>query len=432
MTGKMPSQHEYLPRIVDSRVKEYLDIFGAVEIAGTKWCGKTWTACAHGNSIVYVDRILPLVKSDPGAALVGDRPHVIDEWQQAPQIWNVVRHAIDEKRNLRGAWILTGSSTPLEKEDPEVRSLHSGAGRIGRIRMHPMSLAESEDSSGAVSLAALFEGTFVPATASGDAQSLAEVICRGGWPEALDLPPKQAQIVAREYLELIFGESVSRQGKNSETARRIALSLARNLGQAATYKTISTDISGGDEPLLTANSLASYLELLKALYFIDEVPGWVPPRRSPKRLTVKPRRYFADPSIAMALLGMDEKALMEDWQTFGLVFENMFIRDLSVYASALPGATATPVRYYRDDSGLEADAVVELADGRWAAFECKLGSASADKGVASLKRLRKKLETNPKAQTRPPEFMAVITGTGELAYEAEEGIYVIPIRVLGA
>ncbi|MDE8703504.1 DUF4143 domain-containing protein [Adlercreutzia equolifaciens] len=423
---------EYLPRVVDARVEEYLSIFGAVEIAGTKWCGKTWTACAHGSSITYVDRVLPLVKSDPGAALAGDRPHVIDEWQRAPLVWNEVRHAVDAQRKLRGAWVLTGSSTPLLKSDTEVEALHSGAGRIGRIRMYPMSLAESGDSSGAVSLAGLFEGRFAPAAVPGDAASLASLACRGGWPEALDLTATQAQIVAHEYLELVFSEGVARYGKSGQTARRIALSLARNVGQSATYQTIIDDISAGDEPLVAANTLASYLQLLKDLYFIEEVPGWVPPRRSPKRLAVKPKRYFADPSIASALIGVDEKSLLEDWQTFGLVFENMFIRDLSVYAGALPAAPATPVRYYRDDSGLEADAIVELSDGRWAAFECKLGSASAEKGVASLLRLRKKLEANPKARTRPPEFMAVITGTGEYAYKAEEGVYVIPLRALGA
>ncbi len=183
---------------------------------------------------------------------------------------------------------------------------------------------------------------------------------------------------------------------------------------------------------MTTVTLAAYLDLLKRLYFIEEVPGWVPEKRSPKRLSVKPKRYLADPSLAVALLGMNERSLLDDWQTFGLVFENLCIRDLAVYAGAHPDAAAVPVRYYRDDSGLEADAIVELADGRWAAFEFKLGVAKADRGVASLKRLREKVTSNPKARTRPPEFMVVITGTGEYAYQAEEGVYVIPLRTLGA
>ena len=426
----LPNQEGYIPRTVDEQIARYLEVFGAVEVAGTKWCGKTWAACHSAKSVSYVDRSLFLAQSDPQAMLEGERPHVIDEWQLAPAIWNEVRHEVDAQRGLRGAWLLTGSSTPLPKSGELSTPLHSGAGRIGRIRMRPMSLAESGDSSAKVSLAGLFEGTFERATASGDSAGLAALACRGGWPEALDLTPSQAQLVARGYLDLLFDESVASHGKSAETARRVSQSLARNLGQAATYKTILSDI-GGDEVPMSAETLASYLELLRSLYFVEEVPGWVPQRRSPKRLAVKPKRYLADPSLAVALLGMDERSLLEDWQTFGLVFENMCVRDLFVYAGALDGVQSTPLRYYRDDSGLEADAVIELADGRWCAFEFKLGSAKEQAGVESLKRVRKKVCGNAAARTRQPEFMAVITGTGEHAYRAEEGIYVIPLRVLG-
>ncbi|WP_139651346.1 ATP-binding protein [Raoultibacter phocaeensis] len=431
MIDPLPDLADYIPRIVDAQVERYLDIFGAVEVAGTKWCGKTWTACRHGRSISYVDRALDLAQSDPQAMLEGTRPHVIDEWQLAPNIWNTVRHAVDQKRGLRGAWLLTGSSTPIRKDNPEAKSLHSGAGRIGRVRMHPLSLAESGDSSAEVSLSALFEGKFKRAVAIPDAASLAAAACRGGWPEVLDLTPSQAQITAREYLSLLFEESVPRHGKSAGTARRVAQSLARTLGQSATHKTILADLSNGEEPFITAETLASYLELLKALYFVEEVPGWVPQRRSPKRFSVKPKRYLADSSLAVALLGMNERSILEDWQTFGLIFENLCIRDLSVYARALNEAASTPIRYYRDDSGLEADAVIELADGRWCAFEFKLGSVKADAGIASLKRLRAKVSENPKARMRPPEFLAVLTGIGEYAYQAEEGVYVIPLRAFG-
>lgn len=432
MSNALPPENEYLPRIVDDQVRRYLEVFGAVEVAGTKWCGKTWTACHHAKSVSYVDESLNLAQSDPQAMLVGEQPHVIDEWQLAPAIWNTVRHAIDRKRGLRGAWLLTGSSTPLVKDSELAKAMHSGAGRIGRIRMRPMSLAESGDSTGAVSLTALFEGKFSRAIAPNDAAALGALACRGGWPETLDLTSRQALLTAREYLRLLFSESVPQHGKDAELARRITLSIARTLGQAATYKTLLADISGDDEPLIATATLASYLEVLKSMYVIEEVPGWVPARRSPKRLSVKPKRYLADPSLAVALLGMNEKALLDDWQTFGLVFENMCIRDLSVYAQALPDAPNVPVRYYRDDAGLEADAIIELADGRWAAFEFKLGSAKADAGVSTLKRLRKKLANNPKARTRPPEFMAVLTGTGEYAYQADEGLFVVPLRTLGA
>lgn len=238
-------------------------------------------------------------------------------------------------------------------------------------------------------------------------------------------------MTAREYLKLLFEESIPRHGKDASIARRIARSIARNVGQAVTYKVLLADISAGDEALVSVQTLASYVSLLKDLYFVEEVPGWVPEWRSPKRLAVKPKRYLADPSLAVALLGMNEESLLEDWQTFGLVYENLCMRDLAVYAQALPDGPAE-VMYYRDDTGLEADAIIELPDGRWAAFECKLGSAKADQGIASLKRLRSKLMANPQVRTRPPEFLAVLTGTGEYAWRAEEGMYVIPVRALGA
>ncbi len=431
MQGYLPPRDQYIPRMVDEQIRQYLGIFGAVEVAGTKWCGKTWTSCSQAQSVSYVDEALSMARSDPHAMLVGERPHVIDEWQKAPMIWNAVRHEVDMQRGLRGAWILTGSSTPMMRDEDEARALHSGAGRIGRIRMRPMSLQESGDSTAAVSLARLFEGEFVNAVVKGDAATTAALACRGGWPEALDLTPAQAQVTAREYLKLLFDESVPRHKKDGALARGVARSIARNLGQAVTQKVMIDDISAGDEPVMTAQTLSSYIGLLKDLYFVEEVPGWVPEWRSPKRLAVKPKRYLADPSLAVALLGMNENALLQDWRTFGLVFENLCMRDLLVYAQALPDGPAE-VRYYRDDSGLEADAIIELPDGRWAAFEIKLGIAKAEQGVASLSRLRAKLGANLQARTRPPEFMAVLTGTGEYAYRAEEGIYVIPVRALGA
>ena len=362
--------------------------------------------------------------------LAGEQPHVIDEWQLAPAIWNTVRHAVDRKRGLRGAWLLTGSSTPLAKDEDQARAMHSGAGRIGRIRMHPMSLAESGDSTGQVSLAALFRGEFARATVPGDAASLAAAACRGGWPETLDLSPSQSLLTAREYLNLLFSESVPRHGRDGGLARRIALSLARNLGQAATYKTLLADVSGGDEPLTTTATVAAYLELVKNMYVIEEVPGWVPPKRSKKRLATKPKRYFADPSLAAALLLLSPDSLLADGQTFGLVFENLCIRDLKVYAQAMDPSMPAAVYYYRDDSGLEADAVIETLDGRWAAFEFKLSEEKVPDAVKSLRRLRKKVAENPRAQGRPPEFLCVITGIGSYAREVEEGIYVVPLRAL--
>lgn len=423
----------YISRVADAKVERYLRLFGAVEIAGTKWCGKTWTALEHAASVSYVDLSLALAKDDPSAMLIGARPHVIDEWQRAPAIWDTVRHAVDQTRGLRGAWILTGSSTPLAKDlGEDGLPSHSGAGRIGQVRMRPMSLSESGDSSATVSLSGLFRGEFSPSQQAVDSASLVGLACRGGWPEAIGLNPDDAQVIAREYLRLLRRESIPRQGKSGDVAQRLLFSLARNTGQSATYDTLRADMSDASGAAVSEGTLVSYLELMKSMYLIDEVPGWLPPARSSKRVRAKPKRYLADPSLAVAALGMSASSLLEDWQTFGLVFESLVMRDLMVYAEALEDASDVPVRYYRDDSGLEADAVVELADGRWAAFEIKTSEVKVKRGIESLERLRSRLSDNPKARMRPPEFMAVITGVSGYARQVGERTYVIPITTLTA
>lgn len=433
MGAKYEKPEGYMPRVADAQIERYLKAFGAVEIAGTKWCGKTWSALMQGASVSYVDENLDLARADPSMMLIGDRPHVIDEWQRVPAIWDCVRHEVDRVRGTRGAFILTGSSTPATRQG-EQGPAHSGAGRIGRVRMSPMSLFESGESTGRVSLEGLFAGEFTPCVAERDTLGLAEAACRGGWPEAVDMEVDAAQLIAREYVTAAFGVSIPALGLDPDIARRLASSLARNLGQAATYKTIINDMFGAEENPLSVideGRVRAYLDALKGMYIVEEVPGWAPPARDRKRFATKPKRYLADPSLACALLGMSPAALLADWQTFGLVFENMTVRDLSVYARALDLLDDVPVRYYRDDSGVEADAIVQLADGRWAAFEFKVSEDKVEKGVASLERLRRKVCENPRSQTRPPEFMAVITGVGEYAREVAEGIVVVPIRLLG-
>lgn len=433
MTEQSVHPQGYLPRIVDNQVERYLRIFGAVEIEGTKWCGKTWTARQHGASISYVDTELALAQDDPSLMLLGERPHIIDEWQRVPAIWNLVRHSVDETRSLRGAWILTGSSTPPGHNDQDEGSQrHSGAGRIGRIRMSPMSLAESGDSEQTVSLASLFEQAPLPQTVMDNTKQLVAATCRGGWPEAIDLEPADAQITAREYLAAVCYESAPQHDLDPLVTERVIASLARNLGQAATYKTIREDALGATGTQITDRQIGAYLSFLNRIYLVNDVPGWEPPARSKKRLQVKPKRYLADPSLAVAALGMAPQALFDDWQTFGLIFENLCLRDLTVYARAHELCRPIPVRYYRDDSGLEADAIIELADGRWAAFEIKTSENKADAAVENLKRLRKKLCENPQAHTQPPAFMAVLVGIGKYVRIVEEGIYVIPIRALTA
>lgn len=433
MGAKFEKPEGYMPRVADAQIDRYLKAFGAVEIAGTKWCGKTWSALMHGASVSYVDENLDLARADPSMMLMGYRPHVIDEWQRVPAIWDCVRHEVDRARGTRGAFILTGSSTPATRQG-EQGPAHSGAGRIGRVRMSPMSLFESGESSGQVSLEGLFAGEFTPCVAERDTMGLVKAACRGGWPEAVDMEVDAAQLIAREYVTAALGASIPALGLDPDIARRLASSLARNLGQSATYKTIITDMFGAEESPLSVideGRVRAYLDALKGMYVVEEVPGWAPPARDRKRFATKPKRYLADPSLACALLGMSPAALLSDWQTFGLVFENMAVRDLSVYARALDLLDDVPVRYYRDDSGVEADAIVQLADGRWAAFEFKVSEDKVEKGVASLERMRRKVCENPRSQTRPPEFMAVITGVGEYAREVAEGIVVVPIRLLG-
>lgn len=433
MGAKYEKPEGYMPRVADAQIERYLKAFGAVEIAGTKWCGKTWSALMQGASVSYVDENLDLARADPSMMLIGDRPHVIDEWQRVPAIWDCVRHEVDRARGTRGAFILTGSSTPATRQG-EQGPAHSGAGRIGRVRMSPMSLFESGESTGQVSLEGLFAGEFTPCVAERDTLGLVEAACRGGWPEAVDMEVDVAQLIAREYVTAALGVSIPALGLDPDIARRLASSLARNLGQAATYKTIINDMFGTeDNPLsvIDEGRVRAYLDALKGMYIVEEVPGWAPPARDRKRFATKPKRYLADPSLACALLSMSPAALLADWQTFGLVFENMAVRDLSVYARALDLLDDVPVRYYRDDSGVEADAIVQLADGRWAAFEFKVSEDKVEKGVASLERIRRKVCENPRSQTRPPEFMAVITGVGEYAREVAEGIVAVPIRLLG-
>lgn len=433
MGAKYEKPEGYMPRVADAQIERYLKAFGAVEIAGTKWCGKTWSALMQGASVSYVDENLDLARADPSMMLIGDRPHVIDEWQRVPAIWDCVRHEVDRARGTRGAFILTGCSTPATRQG-EQGPAHSGAGRIGRVRMSPMSLFESGESTGQVSLEGLFAGEFTPCVAERDTVGLVEAACRGGWPEAVDMEVDAAQLIAREYVTAALGVSIPALGLDPDIARRLASSLARNLGQAATYKTIVNDMFGAEENPLSVideGRVRAYLDALKGMYIVEEVPGWAPPARDRKRFATKPKRYLADPSLACALLGMSPAALLADWQTFGLVFENMAVRDLSVYARALDLLDDVPVRYYRDDSGVEADAIVQLADGRWAAFEFKVSEDKVEKGVASLERMRRKVCENPRSQTRPPEFMAVITGVGEYAREVAEGIVAVPIRLLG-
>ena len=417
----------YRPRVVDARIQRMLGLFGAVEIRGPKWCGKSWSASAFGASVVRLDdeNMRQLVSADLSLALAGARPHVIDEWQDVPRVWDAVRRDVDESGE-RGVYLLTGSSTPAKE-----KVSHSGAGRIARVDMSTMTLWEAGLSTGEVSLSGLFDGEFVSAPV--DAARLtpvAEAICRGGWPALVGAPVEDSVDTVAEYLEAVFEVSVPKKGGVAATARRVAFSLARNVATAGTLQTLAEDAGAAGRPLSEA-TVSTYLELFRDIFLIEELPGWDAPVRSKSRLRTKPKRYFADPSIPAELLGMDTRRLLQDGQTFGLLFESLGVHDLSVYASALPGAGRDSLRYYADADGLEVDVVIELKDGRWAAIEVKLGEDKVPKAVANLQRLCRKVANNPAARNPAPAFTAVLTATAPFCRrDPETGTYIFPLSAL--
>lgn len=421
----------YLPRLMDRVLSEQLDFFGAVEVAGTMWCGKTWTSMAYGESIARVglNAVRMAAESDPEIALLGDAPHVIDEWQDVPAIWDEVRAVIDEAGGRPGRFILTGSSQPNREQ-----THHSGAGRISRIRMRTMSLQEMGESSGAVSLAGLFRGEFSPQPVRQKLLPLADRVCQGGWPALIKNPVSSPVYFLDSYFDALFDVNIPRKKLNGTEARNVARSLARNLGSAVTLSTIAAD-AGFDEAdsKNAARKAAEHIGVLEELYVIEAIKGWDAPIRSKSRLRTKPKYYFADASLAANLLQITPERLVTDGQVFGLLFEALCMHDLLVYASVLPGAGPESLRYYRDSDGLEVDAILELRDGRWAGFEIKLGENRAEEAAKALNRLKQKIAANSAARNPEPAFLAVLVGAGEYArYDKENGVYIIPITALGA
>ena len=421
----------YLPRIHDGILSRLLDAFGAVEVAGTMWCGKTWTSLAFGESVTRVGReaVRLAAEADAATALLGAHPHVIDEWQDVPAIWDAVREAVDERPGERGLYILTGSSSPAKD-----KVSHSGAGRIARMRMRTMSLQETGESSAAVSLAGLFAGDFEPALVQQRLEPLARILCRGGWPALVGASPEEAALYLDAYFDALFDTSIPRRGLDGGEARAVARALARNLGGAAKLETLAADASlKGMAKDTAAAKVSAHIAALQALYVIEPLGGWDAPIRSKSRVRTKPRRLFADPSLAASLLQVSPERLLEDGQLFGVLFEALCLHDLAVYAQALPGAPAEPLHYYRDSDGLEVDAVIELRDGRWAPIEVKLGESKVPEAIASLNRLRAKVAANPAARNPKPAFSAVLVGAGETArYNAADDVYIIPLTALGA
>ena len=430
----------YRERHVDHRLEAMLETFGAVELTGPKWCGKTWTGFAHATSAERLDdqETYNRVILAPETALLGSQPRLIDEWQEVPSVWDEVRRAVDDSGSRPGQFILTGSTRPKivdegrEEEDlPGKQVHHSGTGRIKRLRMWPMTLAEQGESSATTSLAALFDGEFEPSRRETSLDEVARWCCRGGWPVNLGKSDEAAFETSLAYLESVYEVSIPSMRLSPATAQSLVEAIAVNLAQSPTKETLALDMAGGGASTLpAASTIDRYLDALRRLFLVDDLPGWEPPLRAKARVRVRPKRYFADPSLAAATLGATPKALMRDTQTLGNLFETLVIRDLNAFCATYRGL-GTRLGYYRDQYGLEVDAVVEK-DGRWGAIEIKLSSAKIDDAVKNLLRLRERVAGNPAARNTEPAFLAVVVGRGDMAYRRSDGIYVIPAATLTA
>lgn len=414
----------YLPRVADMRLDDALRSSGAVHIKGPKWCGKTETGIHHTRSQIYLQdpdkspALLAMADSKPSKLLIGDRPRLIDEWQMAPQLWDAVRFAVDREK-VRGGYVLTDSSTP------KIRPAHTGVGRIAPLEMSTMSLLETGESTGAVSLLSLFEGTLDIAQVAGlDVDDYARVICRGGWPEAVVSESRgDAGRMARDYVCELLDSNINEMDgirRNRTWMRQIMRSYARNVSGQASLSTIAADMQG--EPP-SAPTLSEYVDALSRAFVLNDLSAWNPRLRSKTAVRTSPTRHFSDPSIAAAVLAATPRGLLDDFETFGLLFESLCIHDLRVYASALGGS----LYHYRDKTGLEADAVVVLDDGRWALVEVKMGQSRIDEGASHLLKLAERID-----QTREgrPSFLMVLTSTA-CAYRRKDGVVVVPLACLG-
>ena len=420
---------EYNYRIVDSLLQDKLEAKGAVLIEGPKWCGKTTTATQKAASILHMDnptekdQNLTLAKLNPLRLLKGAVPRLIDEWQIAPTLWDSIRYEVDQREEM-GQFILTGSAVPVNTKEIN----HSGTGRFSWLMMRPMSLYESKESTGEVSLKELFdENTNVDGENPNDIEKLAFLICRGGWPGAIDLKEKPALQQAFDYLDGIVKSDINRADgieKNEERVRRIMRSLARNQGSQTPTTVIANDILANDSSSVNEDTVQTYIKALKKIFVIEDMPAWNPNLRSKSAIRTSDTRYYVDPSIASASLGLGPEDLLNDLNTFGLLFETLCVRDLRIFAESINGS----VYHYRDNTGLECDAVVHLRNGKYGLIEIKLGGDSLiEEGAKSLKKLKDCIDTT---KMNKPSFLMVLTGIGKYAYKREDGVLVVPIGVL--
>ena len=419
----------YKARVADNILKKKLAGKGAVLIEGPKWCGKTTTAEQIAESVLYMDdpesvqQNLTMAEINPKRLLQGAVPRLIDEWQLAPKLWDAVRFEVDHREEL-GQFILTGSAVPVNNDDIH----HTGTGRISWLLMRPMSLWESMDSTGEVSLRELFKA---PKQIDGvnhlDIDRLAFLICRGGWPRATTLEGDIALEQAFDYYDAIVRSDITRVdgvAKNPERVKRLMRSYARNQGSQAANTVICDDIRANDAESIDTDTIYSYINALKKIFVIEDMPAWNPNLRSKTAIRTSDTRYYIDPSIAAAALGLGPGDLINDLNTFGLIFETMCVRDLRVYADALNGN----VYHFRDKTELECDAVVHLRNGDYGLVEIKIGGDKLiNEGAENLKKLDKKIDTT---KMKAASFLMVLTGTGDYAYRRPDGVYVVPIGCL--
>lgn len=418
----------YYERLIEEQIALKLKTSGAVVVAGPKFCGKTTTCMLYQKSFVKLNtkQAIAMARMNPKAVLVGENPRLIDEWQKVPDIWNQVKDELDFNYEF-GKYILTGSSTPADKTDVH----HSGAGRITPLKMRPMTLWESKESKGTVSLKDLFDGgENFPWDMNTEftLEDVAFLLCRGGWPIAVLAPHDIALEITKNYYNGLFvfedSENERFRNKKPEVLRMILRSYARNISSEAAVSTIISDIRQSNERTMDTKTYDDYMEALKDLYIIEDLEAWNPNIRSKTSIRSTPTRHFVDTSIACRSLGVSPGDLMRDLDSFGLFFEDFAVRDLSVYAGNMGGV----VKHYRDNAGLECDAVVHLEDGRWGGIEIKLGGDDLiEDGADSLKKLRDKIVE--KSDEKAPSFLLVLTAVGG-AYKREDGVFVAPINLL--
>ena len=419
---------EYYQRVSDKVLLDHLESKGAVLIEGAKWCGKTTSAKHIAKSVIEMDRpdmteqYQQMARINPSNLLEGEVPHLIDEWQIATNIWNAVRYEVD-RRGEFGQFILTGSSVPAALDE----SMHTGTGRIVRMQMRPMSLFESKDSTGQVSLMDLFNKKDISAVDNHSIDEIAFLICRGGWPAALNHGKKVALKQAFDYYDAVVNDDISRVDRvkrDSERTKRILKSYARNVATQASLETIRSDVISNDVETFDKEALYGYLNALKRIFVIEDSPAWNPNLRSKTAIRTSDTRYFVDPSIAVAALGLGPTDLVNNLELMGLIFENLCVRDLRIYADALDGS----VYHYRDKTGLECDAVIHLRNGSYGLVEVKLGGdQSINEGAESLLKLTSKIDTE---KMKKPAFLMVLCGVAPFAYKREDGVFVVPITCL--